>query len=260
MGIIEKIKENGLKRGSEIFVKEWWKKNKFFFWVVIGFILLTSLPIFPLSETEVGHLEVPIVEDAGYPAYGIEVSSQCGYLKHVFNEKESIPLSKPSVSNIYDVNDPPVLKYHFRDYDISIYAIKSCETCINDSDVMLLESKTCIMNGSSVFGYFEKCVERRTSPYSIQEECTRTPFMVSDNLEIVSPERDFKVTLHPYVSKAKQQSDHKIEIVRNYQVEVIVTYPKFKPLPYAKWLGTAILFVLDPLKSIFDYFLERWKY
>ena len=48
--------------------------------------------------------------------------------------------------------------------------------------------------------------------------------------------------------------------LEKYYVELVVTYPDWKPLPYAKWIGFALLFVLDPLRSTLGYFMERWLY
>ena len=261
MELPQLLKKHGIKRGMQAFVKKWYKNNKILLWIVIIITLLSVLPIFPSSSSETFRLDVPYVEGEYHSLdYGIGIMEDCDYFSPGSNvgikitNKNSYPYgnNKP--------NSPRVITQKFKGYNISIFAMKVCGDCVNDSSLSILDQRSCLMNRSSIFGYFEQCKKRKLDNNQVTPNCVKIPFVISDNLQVISPDRSFKLQINPYVIKTKIKGEKYNPIINKYYVEMIITYPDRKPLPYAKWIGTALLFILDPLKSTLRYFTEKWFY
>lgn len=245
-------------------MKEYYKTNKSLLWIVLFIILIGSLPIFPTSSTEKVILKVPYTEEKyNQLEYHIEIKENCNSF-YMWDDIEQIDLiNKYTIQkNNQGTNNERLEKtimHNFRDYNIGIFAIKTCDDCIDENSLSILDEKTCLMNKTSIFGYFENCSVEISRNYD-EYTCLRTPFVVSDNIEIISPDKTFKIELKPFVVKTKIKGDKYNPIINKYYVELIITYPDWKPLPYAKWMGVGLLFVLDPLKSILKYFTDYWLY
>ena len=265
MKLIQYFKEHGLKKGLQLYYKDWYKDNKILLWIVIAIILLGVLPIFPSSSTETFKLDVPYTEeDYNRLKYYIETREECNNF-YVWDdiEKVEIVYEYTLYQNNPSSREPSFLKsitQEFNNYNIGIFAIKTCDDCIDEKSLSILDEKTCLMNQSSVFGYFEKCQITKESSNWFKYDCIRTPFVISDDLEVVSPDKKFKIEIKPYVTKTKVKGDDSNPVINKYFIEIVITYPNWKPLPYAKWIGTVLLFILDPLKSILKYFTDKWFY
>ena len=259
--ILRNIWEHRYSQNIKNYIKNWYQNNKKLFWVVLAIIILGIVPIFPLSSTEQVRLDVPYHEGerGRFNEQGIEIRNNCDGLDFWIDlsELDTIPIRE--VQSVYSgFGDPKKVTPTFGDYNISIFAIKTCDECIDEKTLSVTETKECLMDYSSVFGYFEKCWADEDAYYG--RVCEKSPFVISNNVQVISPDKNFKIEILPYVIKTKIKGDNNNIIIKRYYVELIITYPDWKPLPYAKWIGTALLFILDPLKAILRYFMDRWFY
>ncbi|MDO8642447.1 MAG: hypothetical protein Q7R76_02540 [Candidatus Woesearchaeota archaeon] len=255
MNLIQNIKQTGLKKASLTFLTNWWTKNKLTL-IIVGIIILSGvLPIFPSSSTKTITLTVPVEDQGAYSSPGIEVFSECNTLSlRNFYDFESVTTS--STNDLSYIRLPKTVSYRYNEYNISLFALKACADCIKDDMLRPSEPKECLMNKSSVFGYFQICTGKNQN----FEPCERIPFVVSTGLEIVSPDKKFKISTNPYVKKTKVPQGIYQSVISNYRIDLIITYPEWKSLPYVKWVGGAVLFLLDPIKFILKYFMDRWFY
>ena len=165
MKLFKYLKQYGLKKGIQVFAKEckkWYKDNKLLLWVIIFIILSGIVPIFPSSSTETFRLDVPYTEeDHNILEYGIEIREECNNF-YVWDDIEKIKIRDEYT--IYQNNNkhpsPKAITQKFQKYTIGIFAIKACDECIQDDSLSVLDQKSCLMNQSSVFGYFEECSKR----------------------------------------------------------------------------------------------------
>ena len=264
MKLFQQLKKHGVKKGLQVFCKEWYNENKILLFIVLTIILLGILPIFPSSSTETIRLDVPYTEeDHNFLKYGIDIREECNTF-YAWDDIQKVRIidSYTIYQNNYNSGGqslPKAIIKEFQNYNIGIFAIKSCDDCIDDNSLSVLDQKSCLMNRSSVFGYFEKC-QKRNEYNRLEYNCVRVPFVISDNLQVISPDKKFKIQVNPFVTKTKLKEERYNPVINKYYVELIITYPNWKPLPYAKWIGTALLFILDPLKSILKYFTDKWFY
>lgn len=248
---------NNLLSKIKSFLLNWFKKNKWLAIIAVVIILLGILPVYPSFTTETIKLDVPTVPTSwGSSTKKILTTEQCNYLDFypLSHDLKRIPLTKPDNSYSADTKEPETISYEFDGYIIHIFAVKSCNECANYNSLRLLEEKTCLMNNASVLGFFEKCEMAEKN-----KVCKKTPFMVSDGVELVAPNKEFKIEIKPYIQRTKYSENNAEKVNDNYYVEFLVTYPDWKPLPYIKWVGSAFLFLLDPIKSIIRYFVDKWS-
>jgi hypothetical protein len=255
------IKKHGMKTGLHKFWKEWYSNNKILFWIVLAIIITGILPIVPSSSTETTLLPVPYQEDNNrFPKHAIEIHPNCD----AFNPWDDIPsisLNDKEFYGQYSYNtDVKPITLNYSDYTIAYYAISACGDCIPDDSLSVLDEKSCEMNNSNIFGYFEQCKPGKDQYGSKTTICQREPFSTTAAVEIIAPNGEFKLRATPIITKHKIADDQYNPVINRYAIETTITYPDWKPLPYVKWIATAILFLLDPLRSILRYFSDNWFY
>ena len=245
---------------SFTYTKDYYNRNKILIWIIILVIITGILPIFPTISTEFKHMEIPYIEDQyNNLKYGIEIRNECG-LFYFWDELNRLDLRNMEVHYYPQSKKLNVLEHKFRDYKIAIFGIKACTSCIDDNSISLLSPKTCQMNSTSIFGFFEKCKSSYDEYNRKTDSCIKYPFVLSDNVQVVSPDNSFKLTIKPYVTKNRIKGERFNPVINLYSVDLVIDYPDYKPLPYIKWIGSLLLFILDPLKSVLKYFMDNWFY
>lgn len=246
-----------IKKGTKEYFINIYNKNKIFFWIILIIILLGILPIFPSSEKKIEKLSIPHPESN----YKIPIYEGCYFFNSMNQNDISIILNidTPYYNNYMgEKREEKIIKSPlFKGWYINIIGMNSCNDCVKDETLNIQQSKTCIMNNTEIWGYLEKC-KYPDNAFTKDNFCKRYPFIISDNLEIVTPDKSFKFEIKPYQTATKIKPQNYAYVQRDYYFEIVYTYPKFKGLPYAKWIGTALLFLLDPLKWILKYFMDRW--
>jgi len=239
------------------FIKAWFKRNRVLVYIAIVIIIVGILPIFPSTEKEETVVPVPTIT----PDYGgatpqplIKIWNDCNNLHlSTFYQSDSLTLQGDAYSQV-----PKSMNYTFGGYTIHIFALRSCDDVVSYDSLRPMEEKKAIANSSSVFGYFEKCVNIWKGYPAVS--CQRTPFMISDQLEIVSPDKQFKLSIIPIVKKILNEQAGGTHLTINYDFKITITYPKLKPLPYVKWVASTFIFILDPIKNILRYASNNWFY
>jgi hypothetical protein len=247
-------------------IGNWLRKKLKLLIIMVLLLVVLSLPIYPGTSVETLPLDIPYIEGQNNrpPDHAINIWTYdpCSYLI-LPDDLERITIA--DYQTVYQTTSflptkPKAVYQAFGGFDIGIYGISGCTECLDLDSLSIGDSRKCLMNRTSVLGFFERCDVERSSNYH-KYDCSRIPFMVSDGLELISPDHEYKISIKPYVIAQKTQNDfNTIRTDQRYSLDLIVTYPDYKPLPYRRWILLAVLFVVDPLKSVVSYFYQRWMY
>ena len=139
MKLFQHLKKYGVKKGLQVFCRGWYNENKILLLIVLIIILLGILPIFPSSSTKTLRLDVPYTEDDHhFLNYGINIRDECNTF-YLWNDIEKVRIidSYTIYQNSYNSGGqylPKAITKEFQNYNIGIFAIKSCDACIDDME------------------------------------------------------------------------------------------------------------------------------
>ncbi len=212
------------------------------------------MPIHLSTEHKTFEIQVPHkeYEHQGSLQYKIQVKNNCpstySYEKDEF--KGLSDMSDLEFDNRREEDKERTITFSFGDYDITLFGIEKCD-CLNDKNISFGQPQRCILDNARVFGYFKE---------KSSEEIVFIPFVADTKIQILSPDKKFKLSFEVEQIKEAIKNDRYINVNTEYVVTAIITSPKRKVHPYALNIAKWINMVKDPLKTIYDAQKEEWEY